>query len=111
MDPAQPRRAHPQIARDLAVRRATSLTKWAVVGALALTGALAGFVSQSKPGHTVASNQPAAGSSKTSGAASAARSAGSPDNATGGGGGATLSPPPAAPAPTPSPPTVVSGGS
>jgi hypothetical protein len=93
------------------VRRATSLTKWAVVGALALTGALAGFVSQSKPGHTVASNRPAAGTGKISGVASGARSAGSPDNAASGGGGAPLSPPSTPTAPTPSPPTVVSGGS
>jgi hypothetical protein len=99
------------MARDLAVRRATRLTKWAVVGALGLTGALAGFVSQAKPGHTVASNGPTAGSGETSGVVSSARSAGSTDNATGSGGGATLSPPPAAPAPAPSAPTVASGGS
>jgi hypothetical protein len=111
MDPAQPRRAHPQIARDLAVRRATRLTKWAVVGALGLTGALAGFVSQSKPGHSVAPSRPTADSGKASGAASSAGSTAPTDNAAGNGDRATLSPPPAPPAPTPSPPTVASGGS
>jgi len=39
-------------ARDAALRRASNLTKWACVGAVALVGALAGYVAQAKPGHS-----------------------------------------------------------
>ena len=43
-------------ARDAALRRASNLTKWVCVGAVALVGALAGFVAQAKPGHSTNSS-------------------------------------------------------
>jgi hypothetical protein len=102
----------PERARDAGLRRASTLTKWIGVGAVALVGALAGFVAQAKPGRSTSSAQPSganAGSldnssqpgGSNSGAASGANGSAPP----------SLAAPSAPPAPAPSPPVTLSGGS
>jgi hypothetical protein len=103
-------------ARDAALRRASNVTKWVCVGAIALVGALAGFVAHAKPGKSTNSNglngsgagsgsqspAPAQASSNAGGSSSSAPSSSS------------ISPPAAAPTPAPAPAPVApttSGGS
>ena len=108
----------PGMARDVALRRASNLTKWACVGAVALVGALAGYVAQAKPGRSTS----AAGSKGSSARGGSGTTASRQARANAGGGGAfghasspSLSPPASAPtpapAPAPAPAPTVSGGS
>src|SRR2546423_8091709 len=88
----------PAAVRDSGLRVASALTRWIGVGAVALVGALAGFLAQAKPGRSTATSQHLVG---------AAPSAPQPDPSTSGGsnGGAaapSLAPPPTPPAPAPS---------
>jgi hypothetical protein len=98
----------PAAARDSGLRRASALTRWIGVGAVALVGALAGFLAQAKPGRSTATSQHLVG---------AAPSAPQPDPSTpsgGSNGGAappSLAAPLAPPAPAPSSSGIVSGGS
>jgi hypothetical protein len=93
-------------ARDAALRRASNLTKWVCVGAVALVGALAGFVAQAKPGHsTNSSGSGGSGAGSGSGASRPTQA-----NVNNGGGDTpstpsspSLSPPAATPAPAPAP--------
>src|SRR5438552_1938841 len=97
-------------ARDAALRRASNLTKWACVGAVALVGALAGYVAQAKPGRST--------NTSGSGGSGGPRPTKASVNNNGGGSASTpsspsLSPPAAAPtpAPAPAPAASTSGGS
>src|SRR5947208_16751264 len=87
----------PLATREIGLRRVSALTRWVVVGAVALVGALAGFVAQAKPGRTTADR---ARSGTPAAPHSAAGSAG---------GSASPAAPPAAPAPAPAPPGAVPG--
>src|SRR5205809_146886 len=102
----------PADARDAALRRASTLTKWAGVAAVALTGAVAGFVAQAKPGHSTTSGQAKTGGSsgRSQPASSSSTQPSSSSNASARG-EPTLSPPSTPPAPAPSAPVVSSGGS
>jgi hypothetical protein len=84
-------------ARDAGLRRVSAVTRWLVLGALALSGALALIASQAFHGRTTLSNASARGPSSAVGA----RASGSE----------ALTPAAAAPTATPAAPVVVSGGS
>jgi hypothetical protein len=101
-----------EVVRDAGLRRASTLTKWIGVGAVALMGAFAGFVAQAKPGRSTGSTQAA---TNRNGSASAPTLSDQADNAAtstdDGSSSPTLAPPPAPPAPASTPAPVVSGGS
>lgn len=102
-------------ARDAALRRASNVTKWVCVGAIALVGALAGFVAHAKPGKSTNAN-----GSNGSGTGSGSQSPAPAQTSSNAGGSSStpssssLSPPAAAPTPAPTPAPVApatSGGS
>lgn len=120
MDRTQIPAPRPEVARDAGLRRASTLTKWVGVGAVALVGALAGFVAQAKPGQSSSTGGAGHGGTRSSsGSGSSAGASVTPNNSgaatSSAGSAAKIAPPPAAPAPAPAPapasPGVVSSGS
>jgi hypothetical protein len=122
MDPmAEHRPGSPAATRDAGLRRASAITRLLVVGAVALTGAIAGVVAHAKPGRSsTSSQQPAAAGKRGAGASASAaqpsRTTGGsslPDGSSGSSGDGTpsLTPPSTPPAPTPVAPATTSGGS
>src|SRR4051812_45577914 len=105
MDRAQIPGPRPEVTRDEGLRRASRLTKWVGVGAVALVGALAGFVAQANPGRSSSTagnaGTPSASGPGSWGSSAAPSGTGSQTGA--GASSATIAPPAAAPAPAPAP--------
>jgi hypothetical protein len=100
----------PETVRDRGLRRASALTKWISVGAVALIGTLAGFVAQAKPGRSTGTTNHSAGAGQTPAQSTSAAPVTTGSTA-GTAASQTLTPPAAPPAPAPTPPLATSGGS
>ena len=95
-------------ARDAGLRRISSVTRRLVVGAVALSGALALIAANTFHGRTIATGGSSLSSSRQGTSSSQSNAATSPPQQTSSDG---LNAPSQAPTPTPVQPVVVSGGS